>query len=66
MNLGMNVMVLDINKDGWKLETELGVVMDGDKPEHIRGAIPVIGSYCDVIGVRAFANLENREDYSER
>ncbi|MBP8849133.1 MAG: N-acetylornithine carbamoyltransferase [Breznakibacter sp.] len=67
MNLGMNVMVLDINKDGWKLETELGVVMDGDKPEHIREAIPVIGSYCDVIGVRAFANLENREeDYSEK
>ncbi len=67
MNLGMNVMVLDINKDGWKLETELGVVMDGDKPEHIREAIPVIGSYCDIIGVRAFANLENREeDYSEK
>ncbi len=67
MNLGMNVMVLDINKDGWKLETELGVVMDGDKAEHIREAIPVIGSYCDIIGVRAFANLENREeDYSEK
>lgn len=67
MNLGMNVMVLDITKDGWKLETELGVVMDGDKAEHIREAIPVIGSYCDIIGVRAFANLENREDdYSEK
>lgn len=67
MNLGMNVIVLDINKDGWKLETELGVVMDGDKPEHIREAVPVIGQYCDIIGVRSFARFENRDDdYSEK
>ncbi|MBN2742695.1 N-succinyl-L-ornithine transcarbamylase [Breznakibacter xylanolyticus] len=67
MNLGMNVMVLDINKDGWKLESELGVVMDGDKPEHIREAVPVIGQYCDIIGVRSFAQFENKEDdYSEK
>lgn len=67
MNLGMNVIVLDINKDGWKLETELGVVMDGDKPEHIREAVPVIGQYCDIIGVRSFARFENREDdYTEK
>jgi N-succinyl-L-ornithine transcarbamylase len=66
-NLGMNVMVLDINKDGWKLESELGVVMDGDKPEHIREAVPVIGQYCDIIGVRSFAQFENKEDdYSEK
>lgn len=66
MNLGMNVIVLDINQGAWKLETELGVIMDGDKPEHILEAIPVMGSYCDVIGVRSFANLQNREsDYSE-
>lgn len=67
MNLGMNVIVLDINKDGWKLETELGVVMDSDKPEHIREAVPVIGQYCDIIGVRSFARFENRDDdYSEK
>src|SRR5574344_1708269 len=66
MNLGMNVIVLDINQGAWKLETELGVIMDVDKPEHILEAIPVMGSYCDVIGVRSFANLQNREsDYCE-
>ncbi|MGL5227084.1 MAG: N-acetylornithine carbamoyltransferase [Bacteroidales bacterium] len=66
MNLGMNTMVLDINQGAWKLETERGVVMDGDKPEHILEAIPVMGSYCDVIGVRAFATFEDKEhDYKE-
>lgn len=65
-NLGMNVIVLNVNGDSWKLETEMGVVMDGDKPEHLREAIPVIGSYCDIIGVRSFASFENRAfDYSE-
>lgn len=65
-NLGMNVMVLNIDKDSWKLETEMGVVMDGDKSEHLREAIPVIGSYCDIIGVRSFARFESREfDYQE-
>jgi N-succinyl-L-ornithine transcarbamylase len=67
MNLGMNTMVLNVNQDGWKLETEMGVVMDGDKPEHLREAIPVIGRFCDIIGVRAFARFENREDdYREK
>lgn len=67
MNLGMNVIVLDVNQGAWKLETEQGVIMDGDKPEHIREAIPVMGSFCDIIGVRAFAGLKDRnEDYSEK
>ena len=67
MNLGMNVMVLDVNQGAWKLETERGVVMDGDKAEHLLEAIPVMASYCDVIGVRAFAGLKNKtEDYEER
>ncbi|HNY06153.1 MAG TPA: acetylornithine carbamoyltransferase [Candidatus Egerieousia sp.] len=67
LNLGMNVMVLDINQGAWKLETERGVVMDGDKSEHILEAIPVMGSYCDIIGVRSFAGLQNKEDdYSEK
>ena len=66
LNLGMNVIVLDVNHGAWKLETEHGVIMDGDKPEHLLEAIPVMGSYCDIIGVRAFAGLQNREyDYNE-
>ncbi|MFI3240062.1 MAG: N-acetylornithine carbamoyltransferase [Bacteroidales bacterium] len=66
MNLGMNVMVLDVNQGAWKLETERGVIMDGDKPEHLLEAIPVMGCYCDIIGVRAFAKFENKqEDYEE-
>ncbi|WP_270569271.1 N-acetylornithine carbamoyltransferase [Coprobacter secundus] len=67
INLGMNVMVLDINQGAWKLETERGVVMDGDKPEHLLEAIPVMGCYCDIIGVRSFAKFENKEDdYQEK
>ncbi len=67
MNLGMNVMVLDVNQGAWKLETERGVVMDGDKPEHLLEAIPVMGCYCDLIGVRSFAGLKDKaEDYEER
>ena len=66
MNLGMNVIVLDVNQGAWKLETERGVVMDSDKPEHLLEAIPVMGCYCDVIGVRSFARFESKEDdYNE-
>ncbi|MDR2912047.1 MAG: acetylornithine carbamoyltransferase [Alistipes sp.] len=66
-NLGMNVMVLDIAQGAWKLETERGVIMDGDRPEHLLEAVPVIGSYCDVIGVRSFAQFESKaDDYGER
>ena len=67
MNLGMNVIVLDVNQGAWKLETERGVIMDGDKAEHILEAIPVMGSYCDIIGVRSFAGLQDKKaDYEER
>lgn len=67
MNLGMNVIVLDVNQGAWKLETERGVIMDGDKAEHLLEAIPVMGSYCDIIGVRSFAGLKDKaEDYEER
>ena len=66
LNLGMNAIVLNVGQDSWKLETELGVVMDGDKSEHLREAIPVMGSYCDIIGVRSFAGLTDRAaDYAE-
>lgn len=67
MNLGMNVIVLDVNQGAWKLETERGVIMDGDKPEHLLEAIPVMGCYCDVIGVRSFAQFKSKEDdYAEK
>ena len=66
MNLGMNVIVLDVNAGAWKLETERGVIMDGDKAEHLLEAIPVMACYCDVIGVRSFAGLSDRDyDYAE-
>lgn len=67
MNLGMNVIVLDVNQGAWKLETERGVIMDGDKAEHLLEAIPVMGCYCDLIGVRSFAGLTDKNaDYEER
>ncbi|MCQ2177126.1 MAG: N-acetylornithine carbamoyltransferase [Bacteroidales bacterium] len=66
LNLGMNPIVLNIGQDSWKLETQMGVVMDGDKSEHLKEAIPVMTSYCDIIGVRSFAGLSDREyDYNE-
>ncbi|MCQ2217155.1 MAG: acetylornithine carbamoyltransferase [Paludibacteraceae bacterium] len=66
MNLGMNTIVLDVNQGAWKLETERGVIMDGDKSEHLLEAIPVMASFCDIIGVRSFARFENKEfDYQE-
>jgi len=66
MNLGMNTIVLDVNAGAWKLETERGVIMNGDKSEHLLEAIPVMAGYCDIIAVRSFAGLTNREyDYAE-
>lgn len=66
LNLGMNVMVLNIDKEGWALELRDNVVMDGTTVEHIREAAAVMGQYADIIGVRSFPGLKNREeDYSE-
>ena len=66
MNLGMNVIVLDVNAGAWKLETERGVIMNGDRSEHLLEAIPVMASYCDIIAVRSFAGLTNYAyDYAE-
>ena len=65
-NLGMHVIVLDIQQGAWNLETRKGVIMDGDKPEHLLEAIPVMGCYADIIGVRSFARFESKEeDYGE-
>lgn len=66
INLGMDVMVMNMDKDGWALETRDGVVMDGTTVEHIREAAAVMGEYCDVLGLRSFPGLKDREeDYSE-
>ncbi|MCS4228574.1 acetylornithine carbamoyltransferase [Sphingobacterium sp. BIGb0165] len=66
MNLGMNVMVMNMDKDGWALETQDGVVMNGSTVEHIREAAAVMGEYCDILGLRSFPKLKDREeDYSE-
>jgi N-succinyl-L-ornithine transcarbamylase len=65
-NLGMNVITMNVGQDGWGLEMEEGVIMNGDKAEHVKEAAAVIGSYCDVIGIRSFAGLQDREkDYAE-
>lgn len=66
LNLGMNVMVMNMDKEGWALETQDGVVMNGTTVEHIREAAAVMGQYCDVLGLRSFPKLHNRdEDYNE-
>lgn len=67
MNLGMNVMVMNIDKEGWALEMEDGAVMNGTSVEHVKEAAAVIGQYCDVVGIRCFPSLQNKqEDYSEK
>ncbi len=66
LNLGMNVMVMNMSQEGWALETRDGVIMDGTTVEHIREAAAVIAQYCDIVGLRSFPTLKNRdEDYSE-
>jgi len=66
MNLGMNVMVLNIDKEGWALELQDGAIMNGTTVEHIREAAGVMGEYADIIGLRSFPGLKDRElDYSE-
>ncbi|HEY9117291.1 MAG TPA: N-acetylornithine carbamoyltransferase [Roseivirga sp.] len=66
-NLGAEAIVLDIGKDGWALEFEDGVKMNGSKAEHIKEAAGVMGQYFDVLGVRTFPELKDRNvDYSEQ
>ena len=66
LNLGMDVMVMNFSGEGWALETEEGVIMNGDKAEHIKEAAAVVGEYCDIIGLRSFPGLKDRKlDYSD-
>jgi len=66
-NLGMHVMVMNLQTDGWTIELEDGTVMNQSSQEHIREAAAVISQYCDIIGIRTFPSLKNKEeDYQER
>lgn len=66
-NLGMEVMILNVNNDGWALEFEEGAVMNNKTVEHIKDAAAVMGFYCDILAIRCFPNLENKEeDYADK
>lgn len=66
-NLGMNVMVMNFGQEGWQLEYEDGTVMDQGTSEHVKEAAQVVSQYCDIIGIRAFADLKDKEqDYAEK
>ena len=66
-NLGLDTIVLNTSGDGWQLEFNEGAIMDGKSVEHIKDAAPVMGQYFDVIGVRTFPSLQNKdEDYAEK
>ena len=66
-NLGMQVMVLNVGQDSWQLEWEQGTIMNGGAQEHGKEAVSVISQYCDIIGLRSFPGLQNREeDYQEK
>jgi N-succinyl-L-ornithine transcarbamylase len=65
-NLGMKVLSLNADKDGWKLEFEDDVIMNGTAVEHIKDAAPILGNYCDVLAVRCFPTLtDSEQDYDE-
>ena len=65
-NLGMNVMVVNLDKDSWQIEFEDGAIMNSNKIEHIREAAGVIAQYCDIVGIRCFPGLTDRDkDYNE-
>ncbi|MEK9750018.1 MAG: N-acetylornithine carbamoyltransferase [Flavobacteriaceae bacterium] len=67
MYLGMKVMVMQISDTGWALEFEDGVIMNADKAEHVKEAAAVVSQYADVIGIRAFPTLTDKEaDLEER
>ena len=65
-NLGMEAIVFNVSQDGWSLEFEDGAVMNGVTVEHVKDAAPILASYFDMLGIRTFPSLKNRdEDYSE-
>jgi N-succinyl-L-ornithine transcarbamylase len=61
LNLGMNVMVMNFTNEGWTLEFEDGAIMNQGASEHIKEAAEVVSQYCDIIAIRAFASLTDKE-----
>lgn len=65
-NLGMEAIVFNVDKEGWMLEFEEGAIMSGNSVEHVKDAAPILGQYFDILCIRTFPSLKNREDdYSE-
>ncbi len=65
-NLGMEAIIFNVDKEGWALEFEEGAIMSGNTVEHIKDAAPILGQYFDILAIRTFPSLKNREDdYSE-
>ena len=60
-NLGLNTIVMNFGSEGWELEFEDGAIMNQNKSEHIREAAKVIAQYCDIVAIRAFASLTDKE-----
>ena len=67
INLGLEVIVFNVDKEGWALEFEEGAIMSGTTVEHVKDAAPILGQYFDILCIRAFPSLINKEeDYSEQ
>jgi len=65
-NLGMEPIVFNVGQDGWMLEFEDEAIMSGNTVEHVKDAAPILGKYFDILGIRTFPSLKNKEDdYSE-
>lgn len=65
-NLGMDAIVFNVGQDGWSLEFEEEAIMSGNTVEHVKDAAPILGNYFDILGIRTFPSLKNKEDdYSE-
>lgn len=66
-NLGMEAIVFNVGQEGWTLEFADEAIMNGTTVEHVRDAAPILGTYFDILGIRTFPSLKNRdEDYSEQ
>lgn len=66
-NLGMDAIVFNVDKEGWALEFAEGAIMNGTTVEHVKDAAPILGHYFDILCIRTFPGLQNREeDYSEK
>ena len=65
-NLGMECIVFNVGQEGWALEFEDEAIMSGNTVEHVKDAAPILGKYFDILAIRTFPSLKNREDdYSE-